>query len=97
MSKILIAAEPVSAYDAKTHLPKLLQRTEAGARFVITRHGKPVAQLIPIDSSNKHQSEQAARGIAAIRKKLENRGITLGSVLKANEVLRDLTHSQHKY
>ncbi len=45
----LIAAEPVSAYDAKTHLPSLLERTARGERFVITRHGKPVAQLIPFD------------------------------------------------
>jgi antitoxin (DNA-binding transcriptional repressor) of toxin-antitoxin stability system len=35
----LIAAEPVSAYDAKTHLPQLLERTGRGELFVITRHG----------------------------------------------------------
>lgn len=43
----LIAAESVGAYDAKTHLSKLLERTERGERLVITRHGRPVAQLIP--------------------------------------------------
>ncbi len=33
--------------DAKTQLPKLLDRVSRGERFVITRHGRPVAQLVP--------------------------------------------------
>ena len=37
----------VGAFEAKTHLPRLLRRVTAGERFVITRHGRPVAELIP--------------------------------------------------
>ncbi len=37
----------IGAFEAKTHLPKLLQRVEAGERFVITRHNRPVAELVP--------------------------------------------------
>jgi len=37
----------VGAFEAKTRLPQLLQRVEAGERFVITRHSRPVAELIP--------------------------------------------------
>lgn len=37
----------VGSYDAKTHLPKLLDRVEHGETFVITRHGKPLAKLVP--------------------------------------------------
>lgn len=37
----------VGAYDAKTHLPQLLDRVEHGETIVITRHGKPVAKLVP--------------------------------------------------
>lgn len=40
--------EKIGAYEAKTHLPKLLERVEKGERFVITRHGKPVAELVPL-------------------------------------------------
>lgn len=40
--------EKIGAYEAKTHLPKLLERVEKGERFVITRHGKPVAELVPV-------------------------------------------------
>lgn len=37
----------VSVADAKTRLTELLRAAEAGERVVITRHGKPVAELAP--------------------------------------------------
>lgn len=37
----------VGAYEAKTHLPKLLDAVEQGETIVITRHGKEVARLVP--------------------------------------------------
>jgi prevent-host-death family protein len=37
----------VGAYEAKTHLPQLLDRVEHGETIVITRHGKAVAKLVP--------------------------------------------------
>lgn len=40
--------ESVGSYDAKTRLPELLASVEAGASFVITRHGRPVARLLPV-------------------------------------------------
>lgn len=39
--------EKVSAFDAKTHLSKLLRETEKGKSFLICRRGKEVAQLLP--------------------------------------------------
>ncbi len=41
--------EAVGSYDAKTRLPELLAAVEGGASFVITRHGRPVARLLPIE------------------------------------------------
>jgi prevent-host-death family protein len=37
----------IGVYDAKTHLPKLLDRVSRGERFLITKHGRPIAQLVP--------------------------------------------------
>lgn len=37
----------IGIYDAKTQLPKLLDRVSRGERFLITKHGRPVAQLVP--------------------------------------------------
>lgn len=41
--------ETVGAYEAKTHLPELLKRAAAGDRITITKHGVPVAILVPYD------------------------------------------------
>ena len=38
----------VGAYDAKTHLPRLLDEVEQGATVTITRHGRPVARLVGV-------------------------------------------------
>ena len=38
----------VGAYEAKTHLPKLLDEVEAGATITITRNGRAVALLSPV-------------------------------------------------
>ena len=37
----------VGAYEAKTHLPRLLERVARGERITITKHGRPVAVLVP--------------------------------------------------
>ena len=37
----------VGAYEAKTHLPKLLERVMKGECITITKHGVPVAVLQP--------------------------------------------------
>ena len=38
----------VGVYDAKTQLPRLLDDVERGETVTITRHGKPVARLVPV-------------------------------------------------
>lgn len=37
----------VGVYEAKTRLPELLARVAKGERVTITRHGKPIAALVP--------------------------------------------------
>ena len=51
----------IGAYEAKTHLPQLLDRVARGERFTITRHGKPVAQLIPVATDRQRAQQAAAR------------------------------------
>ena len=62
--------EMIGAYDAKTHLAKLLERVERGEHLTITRHGKPVAQLIPVTSDRQH-AQQAATRIVERRRHLK--------------------------
>ena len=37
----------VGAYEAKTHLPRLLDEVARGETITITKHGVPVARLVP--------------------------------------------------
>ena len=39
----------VGAFEAKTHLAALLDAVAAGDQITITRHGRPVARLVPTD------------------------------------------------
>ena len=39
--------ESVGAYEAKTHLAQLLERVQKGESITITKHGVPVAVLVP--------------------------------------------------
>jgi len=39
----------VGAYHAKTHLPALLDQVARGEEITITRHGTPVARLVPVE------------------------------------------------
>jgi prevent-host-death family protein len=64
----------VGAYQAKTHLSRLLQEVEQGKRFTITKHGVPIAVLAPIGYD--HQDVDGA--IAELRRFPQ--GITLGEV-----------------
>ena len=43
----------VGCYQAKTHLPRLLERVAKGERITITRHGVPIAELVPVDGKDK--------------------------------------------
>ena len=58
----------VGAYQAKTHLAELLDRVERGERITITRHGRPVAELVPPVGGQEITVPQAIANIRAFRK-----------------------------
>jgi prevent-host-death family protein len=45
----------VGIAEAKNRLPELIRAVENGERVVITRHGKPVAQIVPPSSPERRQ------------------------------------------
>jgi len=54
----------VGSYQAKTHLPRLLGRVARGERITITRHGTPVAMLVPPDSAEPPKKKRRPAGEA---------------------------------
>jgi len=60
----------VSAFDAKTHLSRLLQEVQDGSSITITKRGKPVARLVHvIDGRRKTTNEEILGQFDEIRKK----------------------------
>lgn len=43
----------IDTYSAKTHLSRLLDQVEQGEEVIITRRGKPVAKLVPVQPSRR--------------------------------------------
>jgi prevent-host-death family protein len=87
----------IGAYDAKTHLPKLLERVEKGERFVITRHGKPVAELVPVIARDRAAIARAIADVRAVRERLTRRGVRMRDVLGKAKSWRDVAHEGHRY
>jgi len=61
--------EEIGSYDAKTKLPEILRRVEAGETFTITNRGKAVADLIPSKSSSREKAKQAIDNLLKMAKK----------------------------
>ena len=87
----------IGAYEAKTHLPKLLERIQKGERFTITKHGRPVAELVPVTRQDPEAVRQTISRIRSYRETLRQRGVTTQRLLKKNESLRGLAHTGHRY
>jgi prevent-host-death family protein len=62
--------EEIGSYDAKTKLPEILRRVEAGERFTITNRGKPVADLVPSRSRSDLRIEGAIANILKAKKQV---------------------------
>ena len=56
----------IGAFEAKTHLSSLLERVAQGESFTITRHGKPVAQLVPVQQRDPERIQAAVRRMKEI-------------------------------
>ncbi len=74
----------VGSYEAKTRLAELLRRVEEGERITITRHGRPVALLMPPQSSSDRTVGEVVQEIKALR-----RGRILGSDLSVHHLIEE--------
>jgi len=67
----------IGAYQAKTHLPALLERVARGEEITITKHGKAIARLVPIERTSIERRREAINKLKEFRK-----GRTLGARIK---------------
>ena len=60
----------IGAFEAKNKLGMLLDRVEYGEEIIITRHGKPVARLVP--NATRIDKLQARAALERIRARAGN-------------------------
>ena len=80
--------ENIGAYEAKTHLPRLLERVMRGESLTITRHGRPVARLVPVEDDDRDRALQASRRILERRRRLVRTSLS---------ELIDTIHEGHRF
>lgn len=63
----------VTAFEAKTRFGELLDRVANGEEVVITRHGKPVARLVPEGTPRLDDVRRAVAGLRELQDQIRRR------------------------
>ena len=79
----------VGSYEAKTHLPQLLERVARGEKILITKHGLAVAMLVPPTEEDQRPNP---RGVIQALKELRK-----GNVLGKDLTIRDLIDEGRRF
>ncbi len=74
--------ETVGAYEAKTHLPKLLERVLKGEKITITKHGVPIAMLQPAESIRKTEPKKVIAELRKFRERHRLDGLSLREMIQ---------------
>ena len=73
----------VGAFEAETHLSSLLERVAEGEEVVITKHGKPVAQLVGVAQIERERVNQAFEKLKLLRKQTTLGGLSWQALREA--------------
>ncbi len=76
-----LAGKHVGVFEAKTHFSALIEDAIAGKPTVITKRGKPVAQIVPTEDARRERARLAVERLRSMRGVLE---------LAPGETIRDL-------
>ncbi len=77
----------IGSFEAKTHFSHLLNRVALGEEFIVTKRGKPIASLAPLEE------RKSAKNVIAVLDELREFKIRLakkGNLLKKGETLKEL-------
>ena len=74
--------ETIGAYEAKTHLSRLLDRIAAGERITITKYGIPVAVLQPPSRTEARSPEKVIAELRKFRKRQSLDGFSIREMIE---------------
>jgi prevent-host-death family protein len=72
----------VGVYEAKTHLPKLLERVMRGDRITITKHGVPIAVLQPFEPDKHIDIRSVILEVLKFREKNKLLGLSIREMIE---------------
>jgi prevent-host-death family protein len=78
----------IGAFEAKNRLSELLVAVENGEEVTITKHGRPVAKLVPVSTRDPVRIAAAIAELRELRKHVR---------LGADETVRDLIDEGRRY
>jgi prevent-host-death family protein len=67
----------VGAYEAKTHLPRLIEEVASGETITITKHGVPVAMLVPASRTHRQSTREVIVAMKEFRRGKRLNGLTV--------------------
>jgi prevent-host-death family protein len=74
--------ERIGIYDARSKLSELIERVQSGEEVVLTRHGEPVARLVPEKRRLKRSRAAAVTRIRALARKLDIRDLDIRKLIE---------------
>lgn len=76
------AVTTVGSYEAKTQLPRLLERVVQGEQITITKHGVPVARLVPIPVPDRMSRQDAIAEMRTFGQTHRLNGLSLRAMIE---------------
>jgi prevent-host-death family protein len=74
--------ERIGIYDARSKLSELIERVQSGEEVVLTRHGEPVARLVPEKRRQKRSRAATVARIRALARKLDIRDVDIRKLIE---------------
>ncbi len=75
--------QTIQASEAKTKFLRILDEVERGESIIVTRHGKPIARIVPEAEVDRARVERAFEGIHALRQRIGK--LSLEEILSARD------------
>lgn len=74
--------QEIGLYEAKIHWSDLINRVGQGESFIITKHGCPIAQLIPASPASPERVRQAFRELDELSEKNSRGGLKIRDLIE---------------
>ena len=72
----------IGAYEAKTRLSQLLEQVARGEEIIITKHGVPVAALIPVAGRRQQDPQVTIAAIKVFRRGRRLAGLSIRQMVE---------------